>query len=217
MEGHLFQGQSERLPRPHHQGAVKRRRDGQQAGANGTLGQFGQRLIDRRLRAGQHKLFGGIAVGHHESRIFRLKVLGHQRVVGLHGEHGPDVSLAAAIRHEASAHIGQMMQRLGLQPPGGAQGGQFAKAMPGHRLGGEAEIGKHIQRAQAHRADGRLGDIRALQIVLLARALRVVKSGMRIHVVAQAPAARGGVLAREHAVGFRQRFQHSGKLAGQIG
>ena len=50
----------------------------------------------------------------------------------------------------------------GVEPPGGGQGDEFAVAVPGERVGREAEpLGQHAPRAEADRPEGRLGDVRS--------------------------------------------------------
>ncbi len=72
-----------------------------------------------------------------------------------------------------------------VEAPGSAEGGQFAVAVAGHGVGGNAERIQHVHGADADCSDGRLGSLGGAQSRLLSCRAVGVEGGRGINEVGE--------------------------------
>ena len=131
------------------------------------------------------------------------------------GEHGPGVGRPER-RHQVAAETRELVQGGGVEHAGGAQGRQFAVAVAGEGVGLDAEPFENLQRAEADRADGRLGDLGPPERIFLGGLVGRREGERRVDQVRE---SAGGVAVGEpgeDAVGVGQHVEDIGEQAGQI-
>ena len=129
---------------------------------------------------------------------------------GEDGEHGPRASRRAT-GHERPASMGQHRQRIVVDPPGRAEGGQFAEAVPAEQVGADSEILQDPQQSQADRPDRRLGEAGLLQGGFARLPPRVVERRGGIDPIRDAAGLIEGGLVHP-----RERLLHPGEEARQL-
>ncbi len=210
MERPRFEGRLEGNGGVRHQAAVEGRRNRELCSVDPFFAEERGCPPDLGTAAGQDSLQGGVAVGDHQLQPRFGDDALHRCQGGLHRQHAPPV--AASFGHQAAAQAGQLVERCLVVATGGAEGGQFAVAVTGYRLGENVERLKDPQGGQADRADGRLGRLGGPQLVFPPFPGFGVKGAGRIDQVGEEPPVPGV----EAAVGRGQSLQCLGKAAGQV-
>ena len=201
----------QRIARLGDEPTMKRRRDRQSLGRCLLGREQPLRPLDLADRAGQDALARPVLVGDDDVEPVPPNELGEMIGGGEDGEHGARIVVAGAIGHERAAVVRQEGERLGVDPPGRVQRGQFAEAVAGGHVGANAEIGEDLEQSERDRADRRLGGPGVAERLLLPPSF-VVREGRRgVNPIAQPGAGRG----RRRIGRFKGR-EHPGEPTGRV-
>ena len=209
-EGERAEGGTERFGGIGHEGAVEGRGHGEALAGELPGGEEGHGPFDLAARAGEDRLGGGVPVGDDQVEPLLGEGLHDEGERCGHRQHPPPVAVPR--RHETAPEAREVMEGPLVEPPGGAEGGQFAVAVAGRRVRREAEGLQEPERAEAHRADGGLGHVGGAELLFLPLPFAGRERRGGIDPVGEADAVRSG----EIPVGRGKGLEELGEGAGEI-
>ena len=183
-ELHVRQKSLERRARVAHRLRVKRRRHLQPAERNLRLRQPRLQPLNLGDRSGDHGLLRTVLVGDHAPGAFAGQ---HRRQCVRrmpHRRHRAGM-ITRNLGHQLAALPADPQTVFPAEDARRVQRGDFAVAVSAHQLGPQPGRLEHREVTETHRAERRLGVLRAAQFFFLPRRVALVGRGRRIHDIAQ--------------------------------